>query len=443
MPEGAALHNLSGAVRDLVEAYEGSTASRTRARKVADQRTFCGLVEVVTANLARAVLRPSPSGALAVRVGKAAQARTRFENPIFGKQLRPLLDHLEALGLVELDVSNRRHEVSNLRPTAKLAGMVRQDGVTLRDFGRHGDEECILLFERVERTNGSTRHRMDYRDSETTHAMRAGVRRLNDSLSAADIRFVPDGQAPEVNDRDRTLARYFLAGPDGEARFDRGGRLYGGWWLNLPAMRRHGIRIDGEPVADLDFSSMFVRLAYAHLGKTPPGGDLYALPGLEDHRSGVKLAINTLFWDSSRGRKSWPKEMGVGVGTDVEAQACPGGPAAAYKGRLPVGWGSVARLKAAILERHEGLGEAFGRDLGATLMFRESEIMMGVLERLAAEGTTALPLHDGIIVPRSKVDRAKAAMMEIAAGMAGGEFPVMEKPVGTPGLTFSPTSFHL
>ena len=56
-------------------------------------------------------------------------------------------------------------------------------------------------------------------------------------------------------------------------RFDLSGRLFGGFWQGLKRARRAGIRIDGEPVATIDYSSMFARLAYASKGAEPPAGE--------------------------------------------------------------------------------------------------------------------------------------------------------------------------
>src|SRR5208282_6029191 len=117
---------------------------------------------------------------------------------------------------------------------------------------------------------------------------------------------------------------------------DRGGRLFGdGFWLTLASGRRAYIRIDGEVVADLDFSSMFARLAYAHLGIEAPSGDLYAIPGLESYRSGVKLAFNILLFDGKGQRRKWPEVMGIGVGTDAEAKRDPSSRAAQCDGLCP------------------------------------------------------------------------------------------------------------
>ena len=56
-----------------------------------------------------------------------------------------------------------------------------------------------------------------------------------------------------------------------------GGRIYGAWWHGCPKELRKYITIDGEPVVELDFSSIHVLLLYAHLGKNflDEGSDAY------------------------------------------------------------------------------------------------------------------------------------------------------------------------
>src|SRR5262249_2914506 len=159
--------------------------------------------------------------------------------------------------------------------------------------------------------------------------------------------FIEDGIEPRVNPYERTLRRHFVILPGQPPRFDQGGRLFGSFWLTLKSARRQHIRINGEPVADLDFATMFTRLAYGHLGQEPQEGDPYAIEGTAGYRSGVKLAMNTFLFDSHLRRSTWPKELGVGVGPDEEASN-PSSRAAAFEARLPAGW-SVGRARKAIL----------------------------------------------------------------------------------------------
>ena len=254
---------------------------------------------------------------------------------------------------------------------------------------------------------------------------------MNAFLAAADIAFLPDGLTPRVDARDRLLERRFvLLKGDKEPRWDRGGRLFGdGFWLTLASGRRGNIRIDGEAVADLDFSSMFARLAYAHLGVEAPSGDLYAIPGLEGYRSGVKLAFNVLLFDGKGQRRKWPEVMGIGLGDDAEAKRDPSSRAAQCDGLLPTGWEDPKRLRDAILEKHPALRKAFGRGLGYGLMHTESQVLMAVLLELMRRGIVALPMHDGLLCAQSRKGEVAEVMRKKATEITGAVLPVEEKPV--------------
>jgi hypothetical protein len=217
---------------------------------------------------------------------------------------------------------------------------------------------------------------------------------------------------------------------DKGTRWDRGGRLFGdGFWLTLASSRRGNIRIDGELVSDLDFSSMFARLAYAQLGVEAPSGDLYAIPGLEGYRTGVKLAFNVLLFDGKGQRKKWPEVMGIGLGDDADAKRDPNSRAAQCDGLLPAGWEDPKRLRDAILEGHPALKKAFGRGLGYGLMFTESRVLLAVLLELIKRGIVALPMHDGLLCAQSRKEEVAEVMRETATEITGAVLPVEEKPV--------------
>jgi hypothetical protein len=163
------------------------------------------------------------------------------------------------------------------------------------------------------------------------------------------------------------------------------------------------ISLSRKPVATLDYSSMFARLAYARKGVQPPEGDLYAIPGLEGHRDAVKLGVSALLFDQHT-RRQWPK-------TEEPVQ------------RLPTGW-TVARFRNALIERHPLIADCFGTGLGFQLMHVESEIMVQVLTTVSSEGVTALPLHDGILVRKSHASMGKEAMEEVSRGMTSYVLPV-------------------
>ena len=409
--------------------YEERTKARKRARRGIDEEHHRRRVEAIVCNLAHAVLLPPPTGRIAVKLGKGGAHRTRYDSPVMSKTLSPLIWILKDRDLLDLKWVRGRGEVSSIAPTAWFSRRVCEQGVELGDFGRHETEEVIFLARNTRpaasRVRGGDRtpHRehIDYEDTPTTRRYRETLRRLNTFLADSEIVF--DGSPDtRVDPFDRTLRRRFTILEDQEERFDQNGRLFGGFWQTLSKASRRAIRINGEEVVELDYRSMFSRLAYADVGATPPEGDLYAIPELAGYRSGVKMAMNTLLFDSGL-RRSWQKEIGVGVGTDADAASDPTSSAAQFEARLPAGYG-VKRTKEAILKAHPCLKDAWGRRLGYTLMFRESEILIAVLEDLAAIGTPALGIHDGLIVPASRATAARGIMERRAIEMTGVPIPV-------------------
>jgi len=389
-------------------------------------------VEVVVANLAHAVLLPPETGRLAVRLGNRRSGMSRYDNPALGsKPFRKLIYLLDGAGFLAFQYAEvKRGEVSSLVPSPWFAAKVAEYGISLCDLGRHPGEEVIMLTRNTRSWTGmgertTIRERIDYTDTAETRRYRQEMRRLNTFLASAEIGFSEDSLEPRVDPFERTMRRHFVVLPDQPEQFDQVGRLFGGFWLALKSARRRNIRINGEPVADLDFSSMFTRLALARLGAEAPTGDVYAVEGAEGYRSGIKMAMNTFLFDTHLRRSKWPDEMGVGVGTDEDARD-PTSPAADYEGRLPTGW-KVGLTRKAILKRHPALRPAWGRGLGYQLMFDESRVLLTALNRLMAEGIPALGMHDGLLVQRSKKDLAKVTMQDAAREIAGMDIPVEEK----------------
>jgi hypothetical protein len=436
--KGDGLKALVDATVAFLDHHETHTRPRTRARKPLDEAHHLKRVEVVVCNLAHAVLMPPPTGRIAVQLGNRRKGRSRYDSPVLGKPLSPLIWMLEEADFLHLNYSTLRGEVSSVAPSSWFVGKVTEHGVQLSDFGRDEAEEVVVLTRNTREmlpwwsqqgTRKLSRERIDYTDTPETNTYREAVRHLNAFLAAADIDFLDDGLEPLINPFDRTLRRRFLILPDQDECFDQRGRLFGGFWQTLKSERRRHIRIDGEPVADLDYRSMFARLAYAEVGATPPEGDLYAVPGLEGYRSGVKLAVNIFLNDAGGSRRSWPNAMGVGVGDDHDASADPSSVAASFDARLPKGYG-VSATKKAILAVHPALRDAWGRRLGYRLMFVESQILIAVLLDLTSHGIPALPIHDGLMVARSMREAAKEVMTQHARLMTGIDIPVAEKSAG-------------
>jgi hypothetical protein len=417
---GEPLKTLVAEIEQIIEHRE----QRKRSRKAEDQANYRRMVEGTVCNLAYAVLKPPlPTGRLAVNTRNEAKGKTRYDNRAFGKPYPAALALLASEGLLKRKISDIRGENSSIAPTFAFADRVRASGITFADFAADPVQEVIRLT-RVNRTKAeeppyrTQKHKelIEYADVAISNEYRAEVQALNAFLHQSDIAFIDDGLEPRVDPYRRTLTRRFTIFDTEETRFDQVGRLFGGFWMSMKKERRQHIRINGEPVADLDYSSMFTRLAYAHLRLTPPPGDLYAIPGLEGHRDGIKLAMNCFLFDETPNRKKWPADMN----RTYETYADPTDDDEAVAEKLPTEW-TVSKTKKAILSVHPGLDRAWGRGLGYRLMWQESEILLMVLSDLLQQGISALGLHDGLLVPVSKTEIALQAMRTASKAVVGVE----------------------
>jgi hypothetical protein len=429
--EDGGLRHLVERTIQLFEHHEEHTKARDRARRPDDQKAHLLRIEAIVCNLAYAVLEPPPTGKIATKLGNGSKGRTRYDSDVLGKMMRPTVQMLDEVHILAIHRAKAiRGEVYSILPTAWFREKVQEFGITKDDFTRDVAEELVILTRTVKMDahwSSKVEPRkfkewIDYTETEETRKLRDGMRRLNGFLASADITFLDDGLEPRVDPFDRTMRRRFVILEGQPEVFDQGGRLYGGSWQNLKSDRRQHIRIGGERVANLDYGSMFTRLAYFDVGAVAPEGDLYDIPGAEGYRSGIKLAMNCFLFDGGN-RSKWPEVLGVGVGSDEDAKGDPSSEAASYEARLPQGW-TVGKTRKAILAVHPALKAAWGRRLGYSLMYKESQILMAVMETLMARGIPALGLHDGLLVAQSMADEVTAVMIEKAVEVGGGYIPV-------------------
>jgi hypothetical protein len=152
---------------------------------------------------------------------------------------------------------------------------------------------------------------------------------------------------------------------------------------------RRRVRIDGEPIVDVDYEQLFPRLAYVRADAEQPEGDIYDVRGDQTGRDGWKKLMNArLFADGPL--KNWPKET---------------------LQHFPVG----TKLRNAVEmlgQKHGPIEHLFGTGLGFELMRIESDIIIEVTTRLFEQGITALPLHDAVLVAESHAVAAQKAMQD-------------------------------
>ncbi|WP_051247915.1 hypothetical protein [Inquilinus limosus] len=391
-PLSAAAEALVADVLNQLQNCEKYLKLRKRARRGTDQANFKALVSALVCDLAYQHLE-DPDGSIMVDRNRDVLTRrkTRYDAPFVGKTFPDVLD-LMSRPEMEFAVQRPGHwggDNGVSWKTTAVAGprLVRRlDGLSTVDFGIGVGAEFIKL--RKPKTNPDELGELvDYEDDETTRRLRAEMQTINAWIGAADLSFDTDpAAAKKINTSKRTLERNFT-----EGRFDRGGRLFGGWWMPLSKEVRRGIRINGEETTALDYGGMGLRVLYGRAGAPLPDGDPYARGLLERYpREAIKKLFSAMTFARSR-LKQWPKET-----REKFDQPPP-----------------LKEVRAAIEIEHRPIVGLLYTGIGHEIQFTESNLMVDLLLTLKGLGIVALPVHDCVVVQRSHAAEVKALMLKL------------------------------
>lgn len=396
---------------------------RQRTPKQRDQEMFLATIEALIADVTHLTLSAVAGAPTWITVtrsdGLLARLSPQYRAVALNGKLPDYLDALQRRGwiiqrmgdrsayaLVFTDKPGKMRErrMTTIRAGSRLLAEIGRPALSFFDFER--DAGPLIVLKRGGDDWWEDSKPVGYADTALTERYKRELGAINKKLAKIRIALIEraPGELACFDTRDRRLYRGFTQGS-----FFRGGRLWGGFWMNLgSAERLRCLLIDDERVASIDFSSLNARLLYAKESISPPEGDLYLMPGLEPWRQGMKRLFNARLFDKGP-RRSKPRRSRTEVRDDVDL--------------FPPDR-TIQHLVSALEAAHKPVAHYFGTGIGHELQFQESSILVRALIALGRAGISALPIHDCVLVPRSKVEEAKAIMSEVSEAVVGTAIPV-------------------
>lgn len=366
----------------------------------ADQRART--VEVLLANLAVAAFnRVNPSRFVAVPFRRNAYAPLGLSHDAMVLARAALLGS----GMIEYHPGfYRRHHYEDMgyRLVARLRAA--KGLLDLFDDFEVGRSTVQHLRERLVKLNRASPD-AGPEPAEVT-ASRAVLDRANARLATCKLevpdyvwRHLKDTVHPEATDEDE-LAHLYCGDQTAMSLYrvftgdwTKGGRLYGGWWMNLPAEDRRLLKIDGEPVVEIDYRHLHPILLYRFLGK-PLDRDPYCLPPYsrelckETFQRLLNRPANRGGANIKRAKDFHPPE-GISYPTFI----------ADYKAHL------------------SDVADYLGKGVGLILQRADSELALRVLDLMDKAEAIVLPVHDSFIVQVRHRELLEATMREAFVDM--------------------------
>ncbi|WP_448243008.1 hypothetical protein [Pseudoxanthomonas mexicana] len=394
-PVGDAATHLVTAAVALVQSRE----KRQRARRGADKARFAAAVSALVLDLAY-WRRSFPDGWLYVSMTKADYTPATRRAPFLTEAFPDLVHMMRKARLLQVRMGTRgvmgEGRLTTIRAGKALRILIDEADLGYGAFGRDATLQGDPLVLRSVKNKGVAED-LPIPETEQADALRSEVLTINEWLNAAEIGWgTSNGEAYGGLDTGfRFMRRHFTGSLDGC------GRLNGGFWQAMGKESRLGsLMIDGDLIAELDYGQIGLRIAYSRVGAQPPSGDLYSIPGLEEHRERVKHLINALLARSAlptrfpQGMRDWFPNWRF---RDV-----------------------YERIKA----RHEAITPLFGSSFYLTEQRVESEILIACIHRMRELGLHGLPIHDCLLVAMDCAPQVKEIMETAAYEALGVHVPV-------------------
>jgi hypothetical protein len=300
-------------------------------------------------------------------------------------------------GVVSLTMPGR---AARFWPTGKLIRLAADYGINGDNVGEHFVPEPPmhpLVLRDFATGRGRNREQgrgTKYKPTPETKRLEADIRELNDFLARFTLR---GGQH-------HGYTRVF-----NNLSWKAGGRLFspGNSYQQMSKAQRLGMTINNEAVAEIDIKASQLTIYHAIIGEPLTGsGDPYAHAGVE--RRIAKLWVVASL-GNGKPMMRWPSKMIEDYRRETGEELSRVAKAKDVAAKMLAAFPALERL-----EDHSGLW--------AKLQYREAEAVIATMLVLMREHQVpALSMHDGIIVPRSKVKVAKAILTREFRRLVGVE----------------------
>ncbi len=202
------------------------------------------------------------------------------------------------------------------------------------------------------------------------------------------------------------IYRVFNDGNEADPTFDRGGRLFGGWWMSVAEELRKAITINGQPTVEIDYKECHPRMLY-HRAGLGGEGDLYSLPEIAAYEAATGVATGTY-----RPYVKWLTNVLINSRGRPQAVIKPDDIT------LPPDF-TTEQMIGFIESRHQPIAGDFKTGAGLDLMRLESDIALEIVSSAMVEGWTVLSVHDSFLTTTDRQQRLRELMIGAYAKRLG------------------------
>ena len=313
--------------------------------------------------------------------------------------------------------SSGKSYTTRIRHTQSLRDLFSKLTVDLHDIDTHSNAECIILHDKyVDDPDDDTNRKVEYKDTELSPDNFALVNKIRGQLRAYNKLFkhtfidVPSytsstftrtikygkyagrKQVISLGPDNKFVTRVFNGGLN--AKWQRGGRFYRGWWQQIDKEDRAKIYINDKPTLEVDFKAFHPNLLSNELG-VKLSGDPYDLG---------KLVLPEVITTRDRQRDYVKLLVLMGINADSDKKAYQAFRNSDRKDKLGQSLTDIqlGLLLDAFIDKHPQFKGVLNTGQALRLMNIDSRIANMVIDHFTNKNIPILCIHDSFIIEYDK-----------------------------------------
>ena len=162
-----------------------------------------------------------------------------------------------------LDRSRNIGRITRIISTKKLIQkIVKEHKIKKSHIQKCRNQECLILKNKIIVDKQKKNVEVDYKDNKQTKLMRSDLLEYNNLIRRSHIH-IPNYKSSVIKVNFEDESSKFVRRIFNNNKWTNGGRFYSGWWQRIKSEDRKFIRINNNPVVEIDFSGLHIVLLYS------------------------------------------------------------------------------------------------------------------------------------------------------------------------------------
>jgi hypothetical protein len=279
--------------------------------------------------------------------------------------------------------------------------IVKEHKIKKSHIQRCRNQECLILKKKIIVDEKKKNVEVGYTDTKNTKLMRSGLLEYNNLLHRSHI-YIPNYSGEiKVNFEDESTK--FVRRIFNNGSWTNGGRFYSGWWQRIKSADRKYIRINNNPVVEIDFSGLHIVLLYSmvkidywnKIGKDPYDLSGYGYKMNDRLRNFLKLILLVSI-NVKKGKKKDTSQATKAVREEIRTNEDLEWIKSTYDNN------KIEQIINDFADYHKDIKKYFYSGLGLNLQYIDSQIASLLINHFTRLDIPILCVHDSFVIEWNK-----------------------------------------